>query len=667
MFSKLMRLFRSPASTPLRRARLEVETLESRAVPAVLALGNDGNLWQENFVSRTWVDGNVWSFQQGSDGYDYVLGTDGNLWQEQPGWQTWGRTWVDGNVQSFLHGSDGFDYVLGRDGNLWQELPYWQNLGRTLVDHNVQSFTQGCDGYFYVVDTSGYLWKELPGSSTWSPLLLEAGVQSCQHGSDGYDYVLYPGGGLWKESHGDTISSYIRVDSNVRSFALGNDGYKYVLSTGGNLYKELNYATRTLLETNVWSFDRGSDGYNYVVIRDGKLWKELSGTSPIFIDSNVRGAAYGTDNFSLLLDLHPAAATAYSPAGGTLFGPNGPSYLDVQQGNEADCWLLASSAEVAARVPADIRNMFTYDGTAVENGSQVAVYSVRLYTSSGVAEYVTVDTELPSGGGYYDHPVGGTGAVNGSASPVLWPALLEKAYAEADGVGMETTRVSGVNSYDALGNLPDAYGNTGGVAMWALHAITGQPTSWENINLTDVVSAWNAGKLVVLCTQNPPNSFVQPHHYYALVGCIPSYSLFQVFNPYGTDANNWQPGSSGQKYGLVWGDAGFLLMNFTTQEYGAGGGPGGVFHEPGDDNLFGSGPANAGMATTAGGPTTSSQASDDRSPAIGAGVYRAETFPHALTPNAGRQGFAARRHHRAGKTRPADELAVTGFADLRDQ
>ena len=72
---------------------------------------------------------------------------------------------------------------------------------------------------------------------------------------------------------------------------------------------------------------------------------------------------------------HPAAATAYTPVSGSLFGANGPSYLDVQQGDLGDCWLLASLAEVAARDPADIRSMFTAAGTTVENGATVSLYN----------------------------------------------------------------------------------------------------------------------------------------------------------------------------------------------------------------------------------------------------------------------------------------------------
>ena len=50
-----------------------------------------------------------------------------------------------------------------------------------------------------------------------------------------------------------------------------------------------------------------------------------------------------TSATSVTLD-HPAAARAYAPARGSLFGANGPSFLDVQQGQEGDCWMLASLA-----------------------------------------------------------------------------------------------------------------------------------------------------------------------------------------------------------------------------------------------------------------------------------------------------------------------------------
>ena len=98
-----------------------------------------------------------------------------------------------------------------------------------------------------------------------------------------------------------------------------------------------------------------------------------------------------------------------------------------------DCWLIASLAEVAARDPQDIKNMFTYDGTTVDNGATVGLYSVRFFSSNGTAFDVEVDTELPAAGEYYDF------VANGLGTQVLWVALAEKAYAEANSVGFVTT------------------------------------------------------------------------------------------------------------------------------------------------------------------------------------------------------------------------------------
>ena len=93
-------------------------------------------------------------------------------------------------------------------------------------------------------------------------------------------------------------------------------------------------------------------------------------------------AFWGGNWHHLVVAGNPAADTAYSPVSGSLFGANGPSYLDVQQGNVGDCWLMASLAEVAARDPSDIRNMFTDLGSATENGSVVELYKVRFFNSA---------------------------------------------------------------------------------------------------------------------------------------------------------------------------------------------------------------------------------------------------------------------------------------------
>jgi hypothetical protein len=260
----------------------------------------------------------------------------------------------------------------------------------------------------------------------------------------------------------------------------------------------------------------------------------------------------------------PAAGQAYSPVNNSLFGANGPSYLDVEQGAAGDCWLMASLAEVAARAPSDIRNMFTYDGTTVENGSVVGVYTVRFYNNSGGAEYVTVDTELPAGGSYYDHI---------TADGALWVALAEKAYVEANAAGFVTTGSVGSDSYNALNN---------GDPAWALRAITGKSVSDFSINPSNIAAAWNTGQLIVLGTASPGSPYIVPDHAYAVVSYNASNSQpFQMYNPWGTNSSGWALGTYNghQVYGLFTANAAFLSQNFTEQSVGVGA-------EDGTDSTF---------------------------------------------------------------------------------
>jgi hypothetical protein len=216
----------------------------------------------------------------------------------------------------------------------------------------------------------------------------------------------------------------------------------------------------------------------------------------------------------------PDSSTAYQPVTGSLFGSNGPDFKDVVQGKVGDCWLVASMAEVAARDPGYLTSMFTYVGSNTVNGATVSVYTVRLYDKQGVARYLTVDTELPDGGGTYDHP----------QNDVLWAALLEKAYAQASGAGWVRTSHDDNTSYDVL---------NGGWPSFALPALTNLSTYEHDINASAAATAFQAGDLVCLCTGSfgTMNYNIVPNHCYALVAYNPSSrSPFRLYNPWGTDS-----------------------------------------------------------------------------------------------------------------------------------
>jgi hypothetical protein len=331
-----------------------------------------------------------------------------------------------------------------------------------------------------------------------------------------------------------------------------------------------------------WSTVSGASGYVVDEWIDG-AWSQIGSLDGGATDFSVTGLSAGTTYYfdvgaynstgmswancqsgttsggAVTVD-HPAAAAGYTPVSGSLFGAGGPSYLDVHQGYVGDCWLMASLAEVAARDPADVQNMFTAAGTAVENGSVVDLYNVRLYNSDGVAGYFTVDTELPAGGTYYDQATDG----------VLWVALAEKAYAQANGTGWVTTSFEGSDSYDAL---------NGGDPGWALQAITGKPTTDFVSNPSSIAAAWNAGQLIVLGSSSNANDNLivgdsEGTHAYAVVGYTASSSTpFELYNPWGISSvvGSTVTFNGSQVYGgLFYADANLVAQDFAFQSVGSG-------------------------------------------------------------------------------------------------
>jgi hypothetical protein len=141
----------------------------------------------------------------------------------------------------------------------------------------------------------------------------------------------------------------------------------------------------------------------------------------------------------------------YSPVSAPLFSGSGPSINDINQGYLGDCFLLGPLAEVAQQNPSIIESMITNNG----NGT----YGVRFYVD-GVAQYVTVNSELPDGGTIFNTANGANNA------PDDWAALVEKAYTQLQASGVVTgNNVNDGNSFSTIGN--------GGYPENTLEEITG--------------------------------------------------------------------------------------------------------------------------------------------------------------------------------------------------
>jgi hypothetical protein len=200
-------------------------------------------------------------------------------------------------------------------------------------------------------------------------------------------------------------------------------------------------------------------------------------------------------------------ASAYEATTLPLFGANGPSYTDVNQGNVGDCYFLSSLAEVAMQNPSEIKSMIQSNG----NGA----YSVE-FDVAGKADYVTVNNELPvmSGGSQWAN---GSKLEFANSTTSSWVPLVEKAYAEL----MEQTDVT---PGAALGVNGDSYADIAGGGGQALTELTGQSyntygvaagessTSLSSM-LATLQSRLAAGQEVIMGTsdQSVPGNLVASH------------------------------------------------------------------------------------------------------------------------------------------------------------
>lgn len=141
------------------------------------------------------------------------------------------------------------------------------------------------------------------------------------------------------------------------------------------------------------------------------------------------------------------APDQYAALGGTLFGEEGPSPDDIQQGGLGDCWLLSPMGAIAdtSDGKALLRTMITETADS---------YRVRFYFYAGGEQFtpktITISKQFPlttGGQPIYASNKGG-----------LWPLVIEKAYAEAKGGYFNLGGGSQQNAYAVMtGKFPQGY------------------------------------------------------------------------------------------------------------------------------------------------------------------------------------------------------------------
>jgi len=261
----------------------------------------------------------------------------------------------------------------------------------------------------------------------------------------------------------------------------------------------------------------------------GKLGNLAAGSSATTLTNLVGKWFQGTDLPLGTSDWGPTYS--YANANGNLFGSSGPLYTDINQGGLGDCYFLSALAATAKSTPNAITSMFIVNGDGT--------YTVRFYTASGKADYVTVNTALPVSNGQL--VFAGMGNFAGSKSNVLWVALAEKAFVEWHATGLENegAAASAPNEYTAI---------SGGYMGTALSEITDRVNVSFNSftasnSFTNFVSAFKAGSLIEFGSDsNPTLSTVVGGHAYAVVGYNATTQTVTLFNPWGINNGSSYPG-----------------------------------------------------------------------------------------------------------------------------
>jgi len=196
-------------------------------------------------------------------------------------------------------------------------------------------------------------------------------------------------------------------------------------------------------------------------------------------------------------------------------------------------WLMTGLEEIVARNPSYITSMF------INNADNT--YTVRFFDLNGAPIYVTVDNYLPSSAAEFGHNY---------TCKVLWPALIIKAYAQANAYSnkLKTLDGSWANSYTAVGMPKNGVSHsTNADPTWIWKAITGlNGTSVAATNQSLIVEKWLQGHFVALKTAplgyasiagigkrdgasillypghvRKPNDLNPTQHWYALVNYVP--------------------------------------------------------------------------------------------------------------------------------------------------
>jgi hypothetical protein len=239
----------------------------------------------------------------------------------------------------------------------------------------------------------------------------------------------------------------------------------------------------------------------------------FSGTGSVHFVSSFAGGVTKATGVALA---NPSDSGTTFKASGSLWGGS-PTAGDINQGAVGDCYFLASLAAFASETPVALME------SAVDLGD--GTYVVQ-FTKSGVATYVRVNNQMPSGPWdryMYAHP-GDSGAI--------WGAVMEKAYAYFR---------TGANTYKSLnsGWMEDVYRTLGSKAT--SFGVYMTEFSFYSLMSGDLA----ANRAVTLATDSDSTLLVGGHAYTLMSATMDGSgkTSYTVRNPWGVGGTSYESSS----------------------------------------------------------------------------------------------------------------------------
>lgn len=419
------------------------------------------------------------------------------------------------------------------------------------------------------VDINGN--NDLPASAGWTSTLKTASIRVA------VDAALATGGkidyaeavALIKgvvQSHSGGTPTAITADEVSDLQALASRGAGVFAGTDANATDYLSYVFSKMVDgSNANKFFTGG---NTQSVELGSLAAGATATHlERLLDKWLLGADMpaGTTAGDVATGKPEPKVASYIKSTGTLF-VDGISVSDVVQGTAGTCYLIAVIGGMANNNAATIEAMIVENGAV--DGSRS--WGVRFFDANGKAHWVTVNDMLPA-----DPDAAGklayAGGVGKNINGEIWVALIEKAYAQANALGIfPRDENAGKNSFLSIeGGQGDPLTQlmTGAVTAYSVAAQQSNyggnnfikksvavnkddPAAMASLQKT-LSDAMNAGKFIWIGVDNNIlDSFgnkvlVGSHAHFAIDAAPndPLNSTVMVYNPWGISPQSMPAGA----------------------------------------------------------------------------------------------------------------------------